>query len=90
LQKKFRSKDLVVIGVNIDNDTKARIQSFVDSKNLDYRMLLRGDGVALRDYHCRAFPTVYWIDRKGKIMARDYGRMGIGELEARAQALLRR
>ncbi len=50
-------------------------------------MLLRGDRVGFRDYHCRAFPTLYWIDREGIIVARDYGLLSPGELEERARTI---
>ena len=88
LQKKFRSQGLVVLGINIDNDTAERIDKFVQDRGLDYTMLLKGDGVAFSQYSCRAFPTLYWIDRTGKIRARDYGYQATARLEARARGLL--
>jgi hypothetical protein len=51
-------------------------------------MLVRGDGVAARNYLCRAFPTLYWIDRAGVIAARDYGFRTPEALAARARALV--
>ena len=90
LQEKHRGDGLVVLGVNIDNDKPDRIRRFMDSKGLSYRMLVRGDGVAMRDYHCRAFPTLYWIDKNGTVMARDYGPQGRKRLEDRARTLIER
>lgn len=80
----------MVLGINIDNDSPERIKKFVAAENLEYRMLLRGDRVGFRDYHCRAFPTLYWIDREGTIVARDYGLLSPSTLEERATTILRR
>ena len=90
LQKKFKKSGLVVLGINIDNDTAAKIEKFQKSKGLEYTMLLHGDGIAMREYFCRAFPTVYWIDKRGNIAARDYGYQTPDRLEERARSLLAR
>lgn len=89
LQKKH-GDDLIILGINCDNDSAERIRSFVDSEELSYRMLMRGDGVAMRDYHCRTFPALYWIDSEGRVAARDQGFRKAEVLEARARALLGR
>jgi len=89
LQAEHRAAGLVVIGINCDNDPPERIRKFVEAKSLGYKMLLRGDGVAMRDYHCRAFPTLYWIDREGRVAARDYGFQPPEKLAERARALLK-
>ena len=90
LQKKFKDRGLVVLGINIDNDSVERIEKFRDEKDLVYPMLLAGGAVASKQYFCRAFPTVVWIDREGKIVNRDYGYKRLGDLEKRAQELLGR
>ncbi len=90
LQKKFASKGLVVLGINIDNDSAERIGKFRADKGLEYTMLQKGNEVAMRAYFCRAFPTLYWIDEKGTIMARDYGFQTPDRLEERARALMAR
>jgi thiol-disulfide isomerase/thioredoxin len=90
LQKKHRDSGLVVLGINIDNDSPERLKKFVGEKGLAYQMLLRGEGVANRDYHCRAFPALYWIDREGKVIARDYGYKSPKYLEDRTKALIGR
>lgn len=89
LQEEHRGSGLVVLGINCDNDTPERIRGFVEAKRLAYRMLVRGDGVATRQYHCRAYPTLYWIDREGRIAARDYGFQPPAKLAERAKDLLR-
>ena len=90
LQKKYKDRGLVVLGINIDNDSVERIQKFKEEKDLVYPMLLAGGTVASKQYFCRAFPTVVWIDKTGKITGRDYGYKRLGDLEKRAQQLLAR
>jgi thiol-disulfide isomerase/thioredoxin len=88
LEEKYGARGLVVIGVNIDNDSAARVRKFSEQKNLGYKMLLRGEGVAFNDYWCRAFPTIYWIDPSGKVRGRDYGYQSFDRLEERARGFL--
>ena len=78
----------MVLGINIDHDSAEKVRAFAASKGLAYRMLLHGDGVAAQKYHCRAFPTLIWIGRDGRVAARDYGIVGPAGLEERARALL--
>ena len=87
LQKQFGEQGLIVLGINCV-DTVEQIRRFVETKSLGYRMLVRGDGVANHDYHCRAFPTLYWIDRAGKVAAKDYGYLDSGLLQARVKAII--
>lgn len=78
-----------MLAVNSDNDSRERIEPFIRDKKLAQPILMNGNGVATRLYHARSFPTMYWIDRSGKIVARETGFRSEKEMEGRLQRLLR-
>ncbi len=89
LQEKYKNQGLTVLGVNSDNNSKANLERFVKEANLTHAILLNGSGVAMQVYSARAYPTTYWIDRSGKLVAREYGYHGPEKLERTARRLLK-
>ena len=70
-----------MLAINADNDSRTRIREFVQEKNLQQRMLVRGDGVGFQQYHLKRLPTVYFIDRKGNVVSREAGYQSYDQLE---------
>ena len=89
LQEKYKDQGLTVLGVNADNNSKENLNRFIQEKKLTHAILLNGSGVAMQAYSARAYPTTYWIDRSGKLVAREYGYHGPEKLERTAQKLLK-
>lgn len=82
LHQEFRDQGLVVVGVNID-DQSAAIADFLKSFSIPYPL------VALPSSHdlvsalaINAFPTVVLIDRDGKIVSYEVGARGEDALRA--------
>ena len=90
IQKQFRSKDVVVLAINADNDGRGRIREFVAENDLQQRMLLRGDGVGFQQYHLKAMPSVYFIDRSGKVVDREVGFRNQSQIEKTLEKVLGR
>ena len=90
LQKKYENQGLTVLAVNADHDSNRRLKEFAVDENLSHKILVQGHEVAFETYSCRAFPTQYWIDRSGKLVARDYGYENYREMEATAKKLLKK
>ncbi len=89
LQEKYKNKGLTVLAVNADNNSPKNLNEFVNKNNLTHRILLRGAGVAMETYSAKAYPTTYWINRSGKLVAREYGYHSPAKLERTAQKLLK-
>ena len=88
IQKKYGDK-VVVLGVNADNDPKEGIEGFVKRNNLTHRILMRGNGLAMTTYSVRGFPTTYWVDRRGRLVSREYGYISLENLEKQLEDLLK-
>ncbi len=78
LQKEFRPKGLLVLGVNVGEDRDA-----VEKAHLPYPSLqLDADDEALKSLAVNAYPTLVLIDRTGKVAFYDVGVKGETSLRA--------
>lgn len=71
LSDKLRGKGLVVLGVSVA-DREADPVKFMKRKGYRYQILLNGDATA-KLYKAIRLPTLYLIDRQGKIVYRQSG-----------------
>ncbi len=88
IQEEYAKKGVVVLGINADNDSEATGRGFVRKGGLKQRMLLRGDGVGFGQYHMKAMPSVYFIDRSGKVVDREVGFRNKNQIERTLNKLL--
>jgi thiol-disulfide isomerase/thioredoxin len=72
LQKEYRDRGLVVVGVSLDEDGPAKIKRFVTQFGMNYPVVL-GDAGLMKDFGGTAIPTTVIIDRSGNIVARHVG-----------------
>lgn len=74
LHEKYKDKGLQVVGISVRDEPGAP-QKFMESKNYTYTLLLNGEAVA-KDFKVEVFPTMYLIDKQGKIV---HGERGLRE-----------
>lgn len=92
LQKKFRGQGLVVIGVSLDDPARTSdlfLKAFMEKFNMNYTVL-RYDMKIMEDYfgtESPAIPTMFLIDREGKIRKKIVG-FRHGVLKKSVEALL--
>lgn len=74
LQKKVQSNDFVILTVNIDQTGRENIKKFVDSRGLEFRVLLdpKSD-VSAGKYGISGVPETFLIDRNGIVIERYIG-----------------
>ncbi|MBE7176919.1 MAG: redoxin domain-containing protein [Mucilaginibacter polytrichastri] len=85
--ERFHEKGFEIISISSDGDKAKWIEAIHDD-NLNWMHvsdLKKFDGFAIREYHIRAIPDNFLLDKEGKIIAR--GLRG-GELEKKLEALL--
>lgn len=67
LQKKYKGKGFVMIGIGLDADDKDNIEEFINKYRINYPILVADEKVR-KDYGgIRAIPTTFVINKKGHI-----------------------
>jgi thiol-disulfide isomerase/thioredoxin len=75
LYEKYKDKGLIIIGINpVDKDREALIK-FLAGNKVTYPVFMEGKNVS-QDYHVSLYPTLYLIDKTGKIK---FSQTGFGE-----------
>jgi cytochrome c biogenesis protein CcmG/thiol:disulfide interchange protein DsbE len=68
VEQKYRGKGVVVLGIAIDDggDVAMRLSAFSKDHGMNYPVLLGSDAIEDR-YNIRSIPTMFLIDKSGKI-----------------------
>lgn len=72
LHEKYKDKGLTIIGIDPYDKKKDDIASFLSKRGVNYKVLLGGEDVA-NDYHVSGYPTLYLIDKNGKVIFTQVG-----------------
>jgi peroxiredoxin len=82
LHEKYKDRGLRIIGIDPYDKKEHGIAAFLAKRGVTYTVLLGGKDVA-KDYHVSGYPTIYLIDRQGKIIHSQvgYGKVTEAELE---------
>lgn len=82
LYRDFKGKGLEIVAVNI-KDKREDALAFIKKHKLTYPVLMDPEGDVGALYGAFATPTVYLIDRKGTVLARQWGPAGWNSPNAR-------
>ena len=79
----FKSKDIVILGVNLTQSEKSQesVSTFVKTNGIMYPVLLDKENEANQKYQISAIPTSYIIDTKGIIRNKIVGPMDYERME---------
>ncbi|PYM92459.1 MAG: hypothetical protein DME04_15590 [Candidatus Rokuibacteriota bacterium] len=72
IQQEFRDQGLVVLAINLGED-RGMLANWVNSRNVTSTVLLLDDPALGRTYAITATPTVYLVDRDGKLVGKAIG-----------------
>ena len=86
VQDAYKSQDVVVIGMSVDEDPNAVVR-FVERSGVDYPMLVNAMGAA-QEYHLRATPTTVILDEDNNVYKKYVGVQGFGTFKRDIEALL--
>lgn len=75
LYDKYKDDGLVVLGIHAWNgrESKGDVRKFVEEYKLTYPVLLGGHKTHRELYKCEYVPRVFFIDRRGRIVATHVG-----------------
>ncbi|TAH41307.1 MAG: TlpA family protein disulfide reductase [Bacteroidetes bacterium] len=75
LHQQYKDKGLKIVGINPFDEKDKGIVAFLEKRGVTYTVLLGGLEAA-KEYHVTGYPTVYLIDKSGKII---FSKMGFTE-----------
>ena len=73
LQKEYGPQGLQIVGVAMDDASKEDIAKFVKEMGVNYPILIGKEAVGQQYGGVNVLPTTFFIDRDGKIVAREFG-----------------
>jgi thiol-disulfide isomerase/thioredoxin len=73
LQKEYGPQGLQIVGVAMDDASKEDIDKFVKEMGVNYPILIGKESVGQQYGGVNVLPTTFFIDRDGKIVAREFG-----------------
>ena len=85
-----KDKGFVILGVNAWNEPKSDIEAFIEENEITYPILLEGKRLCKEQYGVTGIPTLFWIDRQGKVVKVNLGfeEESVEEFEATLAGLL--
>jgi peroxiredoxin len=72
IQQVYKNRGLVVLAVSIQ-EPRATVVAWGDKVRIGFPLLLDEDGAAARAWRVRSTPTVYLVDRAGRVVGRTVG-----------------
>jgi cytochrome c biogenesis protein CcmG, thiol:disulfide interchange protein DsbE len=86
LESKYRSRGLVVLGVDEQEDA-SKAKGFAAKYKIPFKVVI-DDGPMGKDYGVLALPVHVFIDKKGKVSTYRLGEMSPSEIEAAMRKIL--
>jgi len=74
LNERYKTQGLRVIGFDPFDKNGKSLTDFLKYRNIHYPVML--DGTANNAYHVSLYPTLYLLDKEGKVI---FSKVGIGE-----------
>ena len=64
--------DVQFVGINV-NEAETVVDEYVQSNSVPYRIILDGEGTVADSYSVSGYPTTYFLDAEGRVVARHVG-----------------
>ncbi len=80
-------EDVQFVGINVKEDQQ-RVQNYAASNHIHYPIALDFDGQVAGRYGINGFPTTYFLDAEGRVIARYVGSLSSEQVESYLQQVL--
>lgn len=84
----YRDRDVVVLGISVQESSAADVKAYVDKYALGYRVAADLSGDIYHLYRVNALPTQFFIDPQGRIASIVLGPMDVATASAQIEAIL--
>jgi thiol-disulfide isomerase/thioredoxin len=88
LQQVYGDRGVEVVGVSVDRNGLMAVLPFMQKIGINYTSLVGGQTIAYKFGRMRSIPTLFIVDRKGRVAIRLEGLQPPGRLAAIVEALL--
>lgn len=88
IHRKYSSRGVVVLGISLDNDGLQALGPFVVEHRIPYKILLGTDAVREAFGGISSIPTLFMVDRNGKLVRKMIGYHSVEELEGQLKNYL--
>ena len=89
MYEKYKSKGLVVLGINVPWDKAQLVRTFMDVYKVAYPVGRDASGVISKLYDVEATPTSLFIDKEGRLVEQHVGGLDEAEFSQRVEGLLK-
>jgi peroxiredoxin len=73
-------KGIQFIGIDVKDD-RSKVASYIDEQDIPYPIVLDEKGEIAKEYEVKGFPTTYFLDSEGRIVAVKVGALTAEQLE---------
>lgn len=87
LHKRYSKEGLVILGISLDQEGLGILGPYVYENKIPYKILLGNDQLK-RDFGVISIPTLFMIDREGRLVRKIMGYHSYGELESQLKKYL--
>lgn len=88
LHKEYAQKGLVVLGVSLDHEGLEVLGPFIHENLIPYKVLMGNDGATRAFGGVSTIPTLFIVDREGRLVKKMLGYHSYGELEKQIKVYL--
>lgn len=81
LHRRYSEKGLVILGVSLDSEGLAVLGPFVHENRIPYKVLLGNRKISAAFGGVSTIPTLYIVDRSGRLVRKMVGYHSAGEIE---------
>lgn len=78
--QKYAPLGVAFVGINVQEAAETA-QAYVTEQQIPYPIALDGDGAVAGAYQLPGYPTTYFLDAEGRVVARHIGQLAAGDVE---------
>jgi hypothetical protein len=78
--ERYAQQGVQFVGVNI-KEAEDQVRAYVEKAHIPYPVVLDSDGTVAARYSVRGFPTTYFLDAEGRVVARHVGQLREGDID---------
>ncbi len=71
---RYADQGVAFVGVNV-KEGRAPVENYLEQEGMTYPVVLDQSGTTAQAYQVRGFPTTYFLDREGRVVARHVGQL---------------